>query len=105
MVAGQAHIALGVGHGGLEQVGVAWQRGGLEQQRRVGGSVDRLQAGNGIEVAGVSDHGGELLELCKLRSHERLCREGRGSMHWLSAAAVKRAVSRMSSRMPPKQGF
>ncbi len=48
-VASQSGVAAAT-RGSLSKVlGVARQGGGLEQQRRVGGGVHRLQAGNGIE--------------------------------------------------------
>ncbi|MNE41150.1 hypothetical protein D3C80_1352060 [compost metagenome] len=68
-IAGQAQILSGTGDGGLQLPGITRQRGSLEQQRGVGGGVHRLQARNGVEVAGVGDHGGVLLELLQLGSH------------------------------------
>ena len=74
-VAGQANIALAVLDGVFQQIGIAGQRGSFEQQRRIGGGINGFEAGNRIEVAGVCDHGGELLELFQLGSHGRLCLE------------------------------
>src|SRR5690606_2164632 len=43
--------------------------GGLEQQRGVGGGVHRLEAGDGLDVAGVGDDGGQGAELFELAGH------------------------------------
>jgi len=70
-VRGQADVTVAVADGLLQQVLVTVQGSCLEQQRRVGGGVDRLEFGDGIEVAGVGDNGGHLLELFQLGSHVR----------------------------------
>ncbi|MNM93787.1 hypothetical protein D3C81_1061710 [compost metagenome] len=71
LVAGQVDITLGIGLYLLEQLGVTRDGRRLEQQRRVGGGIDRFQAGDGVQVPGVGDHGGELLELFQLGGHGR----------------------------------
>ncbi len=76
MVAGQANITVCVGDGVFQQLGITRHGCGFKQQGWIGGGINRFEAGNGVEVAGVCDHGGELLELFQLGSHERLCRKG-----------------------------
>jgi len=49
----------------------------LEDQRRVGGGVLRLELGQLPEIAGVGDHGGDLLERLQLVHGERLSRLAR----------------------------
>src|SRR5690606_4577308 len=67
-------------------VGVARQGGRLEQQRRVGGSVDRLQVGDCVDVASIGDDCGELLELFQLG-----CHVGALSSEWHNLAEAQTA--------------
>jgi hypothetical protein len=68
-VAGQAYIAVAVGNSLIQQLGIAWDRRGLEQQGRVGSGVLWLELGEGRKIAGIGYYSGELLELLQLGSH------------------------------------
>ncbi|MNE16420.1 hypothetical protein D3C80_1093630 [compost metagenome] len=89
-VTGNADIALAVLDRLLEQLGITGHGRSLEQQGRVGGGIDRFQAADGVDITGVGNHSGELLELFQLGSHGRAlsCAMDR---HYPSAASRSRA--------------
>ena len=62
-VAGIAEVAVRRGHRRLHVRGVGGQRRRLQQQRGIGGRILRLEAGDGIDVAGVGDDHGVAAEL------------------------------------------
>ncbi|MNF85268.1 hypothetical protein D3C84_676560 [compost metagenome] len=89
-ITGQAHIAVAALHGLVQLLGIHRHGRGLEQQGRVGGGVDRLETGNGIDVAGVGNNSGVLFQLFELGSHVRA----------LSCAVC----STLPERRPPLKG-
>src|SRR5690606_29437514 len=69
-IAGQSDIALAARHRRVQMLRIAGHAGGLEQQRRVGGGIDELEPGAGVQLAGVGGDGGDLPEWFPLGSHE-----------------------------------
>ncbi len=61
-----APVALSLGDRLLDEMAVFRFAGGLEDERRVGRRVLRLVGFHRLEVAGIGDDGGELLQLIEL---------------------------------------
>src|SRR5690606_36621724 len=60
----------------IEQRGITRHRSSLEQQRRIGSGVNRLEASNRLQIARVGDDGSDGFELFQLGRHGRylICR-------------------------------
>ena len=53
-------IAPGFFNRGIDQRCIAGQGRGLQQERWVGGGIERAEAGNGFDVAGIGDNCGKI---------------------------------------------